>query len=126
MDLSLNLILRIRQQLDLACDLKYKLRMILNNEIKKNSENHTENNSENLGALHPGDFAEITGFQESKERESFLYRLFEIGFLVGETLEVLNHAPLSRCPISVKIKDATYAIRREDASLIRVRKFSKA
>jgi len=87
--------------------------MILNNEI------------ENLGSLVPGDSAEITGFQESKELESFLYRLYEVGFLVGEKIEVLNHAPVSRCPISIKIKDATYAIRREDADLIQVRKIRK-
>jgi Fe2+ transport system protein FeoA len=81
--------------------------------------------SQTLGMLHPGDAAEITGFSESKELESFLYRLYEVGFLIGEKLEVLNHAPVSKCPISIKIKDATYAIRREDANLIQVRKISK-
>lgn len=42
--------------------------------------------------------------------------------MIGEKLEVLNRAPISGCPISVKIKDATYAIRREDAKLIHVKK----
>ena len=89
------------------------MRMILNNE------------PQNLGMLVPGDAAEIIGFEESKELESFLYRLYEVGFLIGEKLEVLNHAPISKCPISIKIKDATYALRREDANLIRVRKIAK-
>jgi Fe2+ transport system protein FeoA len=86
--------------------------MILNKEIS------------HLGMLNPGDSAEITGFEESPALESFLYRLFEVGFLVGEKIEILNHAPVSRCPISIKIKDATYAIRREDACLIQVRKIA--
>jgi Fe2+ transport system protein FeoA len=84
--------------------------MILNNDL------------DHLGTLNPGETAEITGFHEAKEKESFLYRLFEVGFLVGEKIEVLNHAPVSRCPMSIKIKGATYAIRREDARLIRVKK----
>jgi ferrous iron transport protein A len=83
------------------------------------------NETHNLGELNPGDSAEITGFQDSEELGPFLHRLHEVGFLIGETLEVLNHAPVSRCPISIKIKDATYAIRREDANLIQVRKTTK-
>jgi ferrous iron transport protein A len=90
--------------------LRYKLRMILNKEFV------------DMGDLVPGDSAEITGFLPSEDRESFLHRLYEIGFLVGEKIQILNHAPLSRCPMSIKIKDATYAIRREDARLIQVKK----
>jgi Fe2+ transport system protein FeoA len=96
--------------LDYFAGMRYKLRMILNNDIQ------------NLGTLAPGDLAEITGFTEDSDRESFLYRLYEVGFLVGEKLEILNRAPVSGCPISIKIKDATYAIRREDANLIQVKK----
>ena len=84
--------------------------MILNSELH------------DLGDLIPGETAEITGFLESDDMESFLHRLYEIGFLVGEKIQILNHAPLSRCPISIKIKDATYAIRRDDARLIQVKK----
>jgi ferrous iron transport protein A len=80
------------------------------------------NDFEDLGDLGPGDSAEITGFLESDDRESFLHRLHEIGFLIGEKIQILNQAPLSRCPISIKIKDATYAIRRDDARLIQVKK----
>ena len=84
------------------------------------------NESQGLGTLIPGEYAEITGFSDSEDLESFLYRLYEVGFLVGEKLEILNQAPLSHCPMSIKIKDATYAIRREDANLIQVRKLAKS
>ena len=49
-----------------------------------------------------------------------MQRLYEVGFLVGETLEVMHEAPLSLDPMSIRIKDAVYAIRREDAELIQV------
>lgn len=85
--------------------------MILNSEI-----------FETLGQLHPGDQAEILGFCVEDELQDFLHRLFEIGFLVGEKLEVIQEAPVSKDPISVRVKDAIYALRRQDANLIRVRK----
>ncbi len=76
-----------------------------------------------LGQLSPGEKAEIVGFQQPDEAAaSFLHRLFEVGFLEGSHLEVLQEAPFSKDPISVRIKDATYALRRAEASLIQVRK----
>jgi len=82
------------------------------------------NDFQQLGGLNPGDSAEIVSFCESEDKEPFLHRLLEVGFVVGEKLMILNHAPLSHCPISIKIKDATYAIRREDANLIQVKKIT--
>lgn len=76
-----------------------------------------------LGELNPGEKAEITGFSSpSVENEGFLHRLFEVGFLVGSELEVLQQAPYSGDPISIRIKEATYALRRAEANLIHVRK----
>ena len=75
-----------------------------------------------LGELKPGEKAEIIGFlSPSAENEGFLHRLFEVGFLLGSDLEVLQEAPFSRDPISVRIKEATYALRRAEANLIRVK-----
>ena len=87
--------------------------MILNNEIPAR-----------LGELFPGDRAEIIGFCIEDDLQDFLHRLFEIGFLVGEHLEILQEAPLSRDPMSIRVKDAIYAMRREDANLIQVRKLA--
>lgn len=87
--------------------------MILNNESVKN-----------LGTFSPGEKGEIVGFDLENDQQGFLQRLFEIGFLVGEAVEVLQEAPVSKDPMSVRIKDAVYALRREDANLIQVRKSS--
>ena len=77
-------------------------------------------NPEKLGSLCPGTRAEIVGFCASEDLQDFLHRLYEIGFLVGEEVEVLQDAPVSKDPISIRIKDAVYAMRREDANLILV------
>lgn len=75
-----------------------------------------------LGEIQPGVRAEIVGFEPASiEHEAFLHRLFEVGFLVGSQLEVLGEAPFSRDPISIRIKEATYALRRAEANLIRVK-----
>lgn len=77
--------------------------------------------STTLGELKPGDRAEIIGFSTpSAENAGFMHRLSEVGFLVGATLEVLHEAPYSRDPISIRIKEATYALRRAEANLIQV------
>ena len=78
------------------------------------------NNVFSLGHLEPGDEAEIVGFCIDDDRQGFLQRLYEVGFMVGEQIKVLHEAPLSRDPISIKIKEGVYALRREDADLIQV------
>ena len=87
------------------------MRMILNNAVPVL-----------LGDLSPGDNAEIVGFCVEDDLQDYLHRLFEIGFLVGERVELLKEAPVSRDPVSIRVKDATYAMRREEAKLIQVRK----
>ena len=81
-----------------------------------------------LGEFSPGDQLEITGFRleenQSEEQHQFLHRMSEVGFLVGEVVQVLNEAPFSKDPISVRVKEAIYALRREDANLIYVKKKS--
>lgn len=79
-------------------------------------------NSEiNLSNLMPGEDALIVFFSESLETR-FLNRLQEIGFLIGEKIELLQEAPFGRDPISVRVKGGVYAIRRADAEKIIVRK----
>ncbi len=85
--------------------------------------NNEDQHWSSLGHLNPGEKAEIVGFQQpDAESAAFLHRLFEVGFLEGSHVEVLQEAPFSKDPISVRIKDATYALRRAEASLIQVRK----
>ncbi|MBU6155246.1 MAG: ferrous iron transport protein A [Bdellovibrionales bacterium] len=82
--------------------------------------------SEKLGTLTPGARAEIVGFGVSAEQMDFLIRLHEVGFIVGEHVEILGSAPMGRDPISIRIKDAVYALRREDADLVLVRRSGSA
>ncbi len=78
-----------------------------------------------LGEVKPGSRAEIVGFNAtSSETEAFLHRLLEVGFLVGSQLEVLQEAPFAKDPISIRIKEATYALRRAEANLIQVKLLS--
>ena len=85
------------------------MRMILNNGFPQK-----------LGTLKPGDCAVIAGFCIEDDLQDFLHRLYEVGFLLWEPLEVMQEAPLSADPMSIRIKDAVYALRREDANLIQV------
>jgi ferrous iron transport protein A len=73
-----------------------------------------------LGELDPGNRAEIVGFCVADDLQNFLHRLYEVGFLVGEEIEILQDAPVGKDPISIRVKDAVYAMRREDANLILV------
>ena len=79
-----------------------------------------------LGEFSPGDQLEIVGFcledDQIIEHQQFLHRLSEVGFLLGEPIDVLGEAPYSKDPISVRVKEATYALRREDANLIYVKR----
>ena len=97
------------------------MRMILNN----NASNPIHPPI-SMGELHPGEVATIIGFCVDSDlqdsQQDFLQRLFEVGFLVGEKIEVLHEAPLSHDPISIQVKDAVYAIRRKEANLIQVRR----
>ncbi len=84
--------------------------------------NSDKNEVQKLGDLKPGDRAEIIGFEKAPvDFENFLHRLYEVGFLQGSILEVLQEAPYSRDPISIRIKEATYALRRAEANLIQVK-----
>jgi Fe2+ transport system protein FeoA len=75
---------------------------------------------EKLGSLKPGSRAEIVGFCVADEFQDFLHRLHEVGFLVGEQIEILQDAPLGQDPMSIRVKDAIYAMRRDDANMILV------
>jgi ferrous iron transport protein A len=96
------------------------MRMILN----KESSISAKNQPEFLGQLEPGDFAEIIGVNWAEAEPSYLQRLIEVGFVEGERLEVLNVAPWSRDPMSVRIKEATYGLRRAEANWIQIRKIA--
>ena len=89
------------------------MRMILNKE-----------ESCSLAMLEPGSQGRIEAFDFGEESGSFFLRLLEVGFLPGENIEVLNVSPYGGDPISVRVKDAVYAIRKQEAGRIRVKRLS--
>ncbi len=48
-------------------------------------------------------------------------RLLEIGFLPGEIVRVIAHGFPGADPVAVRIGHSTFALRRHEASLVRVR-----
>ena len=62
--------------------------------------------------------ADITGDPE------LCYRLEEIGFVPGSSVEVIAKLPFNG-PIACKIRGANYALRREDADAILVTDYSE-
>ncbi|QDL37990.1 ferrous iron transport protein A [Rhodoferax sediminis] len=68
--------------------------------------------------------ATITGLAEPDGRgksTGVAARLAELGFIVGETVRVLHRGPGGREPIAVQVGDTVFALRRFEASCIRVR-----
>lgn len=53
---------------------------------------------------------------------SLLYKLLDMGFVKGATLEVVRFAPL-KDPIELKIHDYLISLRRSEAGLIEVEKY---
>lgn len=50
-----------------------------------------------------------------------LQRLAELGFMAGETISVLQRGPGGREPLAVQVGDTVFALRRHEASCIRVK-----
>jgi len=57
---------------------------------------------------------------DAQER-AIVLRLLEIGFLPGELVQVVARGGLGGDPIAVRVGQATFALRRREASLVRVR-----
>jgi ferrous iron transport protein A len=73
--------------------------------------------------LKPRHAATITGLTEAGavgKSTGMAQRLAELGFIVGETVSVLHRGPGGREPIAVQVGDTVFALRRHEASCIRV------
>ena len=67
-----------------------------------------------LGDLQPGQTGIIRFLDDT---DPFLFRLGELGFVPGETVEVLKRAPLGD-PLEVMVMDSSMCIRMEQARRI--------
>ena len=65
-----------------------------------------------LSALRPGTTATIVRVGSASALESVETRLLELGFICGETVEVVAEARPGRDPFVVRVGSTTFALRR--------------
>jgi len=75
-----------------------------------------------LADLAPGTVARVLCVEHADDRVSadLAKRLAELGFLPGESVRVVARGFLSRDPIAVRVGTGTFALRRFEATAIRV------
>ena len=66
----------------------------------------------------------ITGLQPASDAQerAIVLRLLEIGFLPGEAVRVVARGGLGGDPIAVRVGQATFALRRREASMVQVQR----
>jgi ferrous iron transport protein A len=64
----------------------------------------------------------VTGLRSAsgEQEEGTVLRLMEIGFLPGEAVRVIARGGLGVDPIAVRVGQATFALRRSEASMVQV------
>ena len=75
-----------------------------------------------LDALPKGVAATVAGLAEGGQgsERALVLRLMEIGFLPGEPVRVIAKGFPSADPLAVRVGQATFALRRHEAALVRV------
>ncbi len=65
--------------------------------------------------------AEVVELREDAEEPGLPLRLLEVGFLPGEAVRVVARGWPGADPLAVRVGHSTFALRRHEASLVRVR-----
>lgn len=75
-----------------------------------------------LAMLHKGDSAIVTGLipVDDEDAQAIQTRLLELGFVPGEAVRVIAESFPGGDPMAVRIGSTTFALRRREASMIRV------
>ena len=70
----------------------------------------------------------VTGLLPARDAQehSVLLRLLEIGFLPGETVCVVARGGVGGDPIAVRVGQVTFALRRQEASMVQVQRLDAA
>lgn len=80
-----------------------------------------------LSALHKGDRAVVADVADDGASvgdgtgATLVMRLLEIGFVPGETVEVIGEARPGGDPIAVRVGGTSFALRRREAAAVSVR-----
>ena len=72
--------------------------------------------------------ARVTGLLPARDAQehSVLLRLLEIGFLPGETVRVVARGGMGGDPVAVRVGQVTFALRRQEASMVQVERLEPA
>ena len=87
-----------------------------------------------LAQLHRGDRAVVAGVVEQAQADELgdelgstvVMRLIEIGFVAGETVEVIGEARPGGDPMAVRIGGTCFALRRREAAAVSVTPLPRA
>jgi ferrous iron transport protein A len=79
---------------------------------------------EHLGLLRKGDCATVTGLATvtGEDQIALRMRLLELGFAPGEQIRVVAESFPRRDPMAVRLGNTTFALRRQEASMIQIRR----
>ena len=80
--------------------------------------------TDHLALLKKGDCATVTGLATvlGDEQIAMRMRLLELGFAPGEQIRVIAQAFPRGDPIAVRIGNTTFALRRQEAAMVHVRR----
>lgn len=79
-----------------------------------------------LADLQPGQRGIVVGVDGGRAdcRPALLRRLQDVGFVQGEEVRMITHAPWSADPVLVQIGGARFALRRDEAEQVILREGS--
>lgn len=66
--------------------------------------------------------AVVLAVEARHAHDTIARRLADLGFVAGEPLQLLGHAPFGRDPLLVRIGNTRFALRRDEAARVRVRR----
>jgi ferrous iron transport protein A len=73
-----------------------------------------------------GKVFEIVDIAAPAETPDWALRLQEIGFIVGERVQILRRSMPGGDPLAIRISDSTFALRRAEAACVLVRPLAGA
>jgi ferrous iron transport protein A len=74
-----------------------------------------------LDQLAAGRLATVVALQPPEENPEWHRQLLDLGFLPGESVQVLRRAAPGGDPLAVRVGGSTYALRRAEAASVQVR-----
>jgi ferrous iron transport protein A len=74
-----------------------------------------------LDALPRGSHAVIAGVEHRGDADPVATRLLELGFVPGESVQMIAFGPIGSDPVAVRLGSTRFALRRVEAGRVRLR-----